>query len=89
MFALYRSGYGVFGTGETEEQARADARLWLDDPQDAERAELSVHRHEEIEGELYVRCCTDRLFDAVRERGGQLPLTINGYGKLDLDEDED
>jgi hypothetical protein len=85
MFALYQSGYAVFGVGETEDQARSNALQWLDNPEDAKTAELLTGPgHSEVHGVLYVRQCTDRLAMAVQGSGGNLPFILKDDGVLDL-----
>jgi hypothetical protein len=88
MFALYQSGFSVFGTGATEDDAQLDALKWLEvgDRGDAMCAKLlRGPGSEEIQGEMYVRQCTQRLVDKVAMIGGDLRYVVNDEGLLDLD----
>lgn len=88
MYALYQSGYAIFGTGLTEADAQLDALKWLkvEDREDAMRANLlRGPGHQEEKGVMYVRQCTQRLVDKVAMIDGDLPYVVNDEGLLDLD----
>jgi len=81
-YALYQSGHVVYGVGSSEAEARENAREWLDVPEDADSAELLTGNHGETEGDLYVRRCTDRLYQAVLD--GDMLFQVDSEGYLDL-----
>ncbi len=82
MYAVYQSGYNVFGTGYNAQAAIADARQWIEGDAEVETPRTCIGG--ETIGNLYVRPCTARLAQAVRERGGDVTYEINDSGALDL-----
>ena len=89
MFVLYREGYEIYGVGETPEEAKEDARVWLDDGiEEAMRAEM-IEKDSGVFGKLYISKCTDRLATALQEDNRDLVFDWNEDGLLDIVEGED
>ncbi|MFU2207232.1 hypothetical protein [Solidesulfovibrio sp. C21] len=82
MYAVYQSGYNVYGTGNSMQAAIADARQWIDGEANVETPRARIGG--ETIGIMYVRPCTARLAQAVRDHGGDVAYEINDDGALDL-----
>ena len=88
-YAVYQSGYAIFGTGETREAAIADAEQWLDAETDLATISTGGGQRGEIHGNLYVAPCTAALAVEVHEHGGDIVYEINDDGTLSLGDGED
>ena len=91
-YAIYKSGYAIFGIGETPDEATTDASAWLDDPE--EPLEIVTEYGTtgalgETNGTLYLRPCTQRLYEEVQREGGDIIYLLTAEGLLDLIEDRD
>lgn len=87
MYAVYQSGYAIFGVGMTIEAAITDAMEWLDADTDPEEIEAISHQHGEVNGTLYVRQCSARLAEAVKAEGGDIDYDVDADGILRLEEE--
>lgn len=82
-FAVYQSGFAVFGCGPTIEDAVSDANEWLD--KEVEVSEVQESRgHGEVAGHLYVSPATERLVAAVRANGGHVAYDHGEDGVIDI-----
>jgi hypothetical protein len=97
MYALYQSGYNIFGVGETPAEARKDAEEWIDfTPINKDGDSLTISKPDmlsmvpilerdegEITGHLYIRPCTKRLVRVVMT-GAFVPYDVTEAGTLDI-----
>ena len=82
MYAVIQLGAAIFGIGETDQEALADAAQWLDDGFEI------VDSCNAKEGELICEPCTERLADAVEQVGCDIKFCVNDNGVYDLDDPE-
>jgi hypothetical protein len=63
-YALIQVGHAIYGVGETEDDARDDARQWLDDADDADLDEPV-----RTDGSICCVPCSQALYLHVKEFG--------------------
>lgn len=63
-YALIQVGHAIFGVGETEDDARDNAREWLDSHDAADLDEPA-----NVDGSICCVPCTKALYDRVMENG--------------------
>lgn len=79
-YAIIQNGYAIFGVGETKDETYANAREWTDDlPEEVPTSTNTI-------GDFFIVDATQRLVDAVNEKGGQIPYVVKG-NVADLDEE--
>lgn len=66
-YAVIQTGYCIFGTGVTEDDALENAREWVDDAENLESQ--IVDNYQAVDGDLIVVECTEALHDLVQESG--------------------
>jgi hypothetical protein len=94
MYALYQSGYSIYGVGDTLQDAVNDAAKWMDPALDGEdwQDRLCVctehSGRSDTLGALYARPCTGRLRDEVVNHGGDCAFVVNAEGVVDLATEE-
>ena len=76
MYAVYQSGYAIYGVGETREEAIARAARFLDADTDLSSIHEATQRGE-VYGDLYIRTCSATLAEAVNTEGGDQLYEIN------------
>ena len=74
MYAVIQLGYAIFGTGQTEAEALADARQWVDNPATLDTDIVPVAQA--MDGDLVCIECTQKLHDLVQEHGGDVVYEI-------------
>ncbi len=84
-YAVVQDGYAVFGVGETELEAIADARQWVSDPDSLKY----LPGWPNFRGDTYISLCTDALVAAVKRDGGQIKHTLHTDGVVYLDDELD
>lgn len=88
MYALYQAGYAIYGVGASPDEAKADAREWLD--ADTDLTDIPTNAgHGALSGTLCLQRCTARLADAVRLEGGDQFYRTTDNGILDLDDEDE
>ena len=94
-YAVYQSGFCIYGVGITPGAAIEDAQEWLDDG-DKGTAPGYITRYGlhgptgsgEIHGEIYLRPCSPALAREVKTVGGQRTFKLDASGILRLEENE-
>mgnify|MGYP001572811379 CR=1 FL=1 len=85
MYAIYQSGYAVYGVGRTPLGALREANKWLDAP--VRLADLDTpSENGEVDGRFVLRRCSQALYNEVRNSGGDVHYTIE-HGELLLAEE--
>lgn len=78
-WAVEQTGYGIYGVGETQDEATQDALPWLDDVvdsyEDLEEVLEGTDHGQGFVGDLRWAMITAALYAAVKEDGGDLPYT--------------
>lgn len=67
--AIYQSGYAIFGVGRTFAEALIDANEWVSEP--LTEGDLGDRR---THGEMCEIEITEALYNAVKERGGNIKI---------------
>ena len=90
-YAVYQSGFCVYGVGITPDAAIAEALQWLD--QDTDPATITQYSTYgptgETHGDLYLRPCTSAMATAVENDGGDCVYALDDNGILRLEEEFD
>ena len=81
LYAIYQSGYKIFGVGPTPDAAWQNAQSWL--AQDEALPPVATSSREVV-GALMCRRCTATLATMVANRGGDVEYTILKDGVLDI-----
>lgn len=83
MFAIYQTGYVVFGTGASVAEAIADANQWLDDRQAPITEADLKNRHHCNDGDLIAIECSEALHREVQTNGGNVVINeVDGVLEL-------
>lgn len=72
-YAVIQDGLAIFGVGDTEKAAIADASEWVDDPATL----IDLPSKAPFAGEMFVGACTEALVAKVKKDGGAI-----AYGEL-------
>ena len=70
FYAVYQSGFCVYGVGTTPNEAIDDALEWVD----FERDEL-VEPHSSVYGDVCLGECSEAFSDYVQQHGGDIPFS--------------
>jgi len=84
-YAVIQDGYAIFGTGNTKEDAIADAAKWVDN-QDAldDIGDRPAHV-----GDFYIADCTEALVAEVEKYGGNIRFAAKRDGTACLPSEDD
>ncbi|WP_224962452.1 hypothetical protein [Geomonas subterranea] len=82
FFAVIQDGHGVFGVGETEEEAIASSTR-LGTPAQI-RAAL-VNQDDALHGDIFLAGCTPELFNHVTNNGFESEIEFTEDGVADID----
>jgi len=82
-YAVFQSGFCIYGVGETIDSAISDANQWLDSPvTDDELKEV-----DDEYGALVIMPCSKELHDYVHENGGDVAYEISD-GELHITDEQ-
>ena len=84
FYAVYQSGYAIFGVGLTHADAIADAKEWLDESTNLAEIINPGQTRGEVHGALYIRPCTEALAVEVTQFGGNILWDLTEDGTLCL-----
>ncbi len=84
-YAVILDGYAIYGIGDTEEAAIADASKWVGDPEDL----IDLPSKAPFVGDMFIAPCTEALVAEVKRIGGAFAYGELPDGTICLESEED